>query len=349
MKKNKNLILLLFICSIPFFMQFEKDTNKVRITLSSLASNNNIFIGTAVSSKYINTDEKYKNIIDDEFNIITTENEMKFDLIHPERERYNFLQSDALVNFGIEHNKKIRGHTLVWHRRIPEWLEKGQFSKAEMKSILKKHIQTIVGRYKGEIYAWDVVNEAFNEDGTLKDSIWLRTIGKEYIALSYKWAHEADPNALLYYNDFNIEEINAKSDAVYGLFQYFKRNNIPIDGLGMQMHTSIADPYNLEKVKNNIARMGKLNLDVQITELDISLGRYKKNSKVLGKLLNEQSAHYSDILNVCLATSTCTGFIMWGFTDKYTARKENEFPLILDNEYKPKPAYWSLFNTLEDY
>jgi len=330
-------------------MQFEKDTNKVRVTLSSLASNNNIFIGTAVSSKYINTDEKYKNIIADEFNIITTENEMKFDLIHPERERYNFLQSDALVNFGIEHNKKIRGHTLVWHRRIPEWLEKGQYSKAEMKAILKQHIQTIVGRYKGEIYAWDVVNEAFNEDGTLKDSIWLRTIGKEYIALSYKWAHEADPNALLYYNDFNIEEINAKSDAVYGLFQYFKRNNIPIDGLGMQMHTSIADPYNLEKVKNNIARMGKLNLDVQITELDISLGKYKKNSKVLGKLLTEQSAHYSDILNVCLATSTCTGLIMWGFTDKYTARKENEFPLILDNEYKPKPAYWSLFNTLEDY
>ncbi|MCM2983524.1 endo-1,4-beta-xylanase [Niallia circulans] len=334
-------ILVIFAISI---MTFE-DKNVETDSLALNAEKYNLLIGSAVNADYLESDIAYKKIIGEQLNVITTENEMKFDVIHPQKYEYNFIQSDKVVNFAIEYKQLIRGHTLVWHRRIPEWLTNESFSKEEMKKILKEHIQTVVRKYKGKIYAWDVVNEAFNEDGSLKDSIWLRTIGPQYISLSYKWAHEADPDALLFYNDYNIEEKNTKSDAVFKMVKDFKERNIPIHGIGLQMHTGTNSNYDFNNIKQNMTRFKGLGIQSQITELDVVLNIDNKS-----RLANEekQKEIYTKALRTCLDVDTCTAFIMWGITDKYTPRKVNEYPLIFDIEYRPKTTYRSLLDVLKE-
>jgi endo-1,4-beta-xylanase len=350
--KNILILVLLSLCLFLSYMLFQDNENASKQTfedfgLATLAQKHNLYIGSAVNSTYLLEDAKYQQLLSKEVNMITTENEMKFDIIHPEPSQYNFSKADQIVSFGIKNNMKVRGHTLVWHHRIPPWLEQGDYTKDEMKEILKKHIQTIVKRYKGKVYAWDVVNEAYNEDGSLKDSIWLRTIGPEYIALSFQWAHDADPNALLFYNDFNIEGMNPKSDAVYGMIKYFKRKNIPISGLGYQLHTKISNSLNEWKIKENLDRVSKLNMEIQLTEVDITVGDGNEKLGSLNSMFDKQADMYSKVLKTCLETNSCTAFIMWGISDKYTARKENKYPLIFDANYQPKKAYWSLVEMLE--
>jgi len=291
-------------------------------------------------------DRTYREILAREFNVVTPENELKFGPLCPLPNTYNFRPADEIVKFAERNKMKVRGHCLVWHNQLPSWIY-GDFTREELMDILRNHIYTVVGRYKGKIYAWDVVNEAIADDGSLRQTIWLEKIGPEYIELAFKWAHEADPDALLFYNDYGIEEINRKSNAVYELVRGLLKKGVPIHGVGFQTHLSLERPPNLDSVAKNIKRFEELGLIVEITEMDVSIRK-----PATSKELDMQAKIYSDILKIYLSSSNPRTFVMWGFVDKYSWI-DYTFPgygaaTIFDNEYNPKPAYNSLLAVLEE-
>jgi endo-1,4-beta-xylanase len=251
-----------------------------------------------------------------------------------------------VVNFAESNRMKLRGHTLVWHRQIPKWLVEGNFTRNETIKILKEHIQTLVGRYRGKILAWDVVNEAV-DDKTGKfrtDSFWYQKLGSDYIKLAFEFAREADPDAKLYYNDYSAEGMNVKSDGVYNLLRELKKQGIPIDGIGWQMHE--INGFRIETQHSaNAKRLIALGLELSITELDV---RVKLPVSV--EDLRKQADAYRDIADFCLDEPQCKAILIWGFTDKYSWIPK-EFTkmgdaLIFDKFYKPKPSYTALLEAL---
>ena len=171
-------------------------------SLRSLAQARGIAIGAAVGPQYLRDEPAYAETLGREFSMLTPENAMKFGLVHPDRDRYDFTDADYIVDFAEAHGMQVRGHNLVWHFQLPTWLTEGTWTRDELIAILHEHITTVVGHYRGRVAAWDVVNEAVGDDGSLRDTIWLRGIGPEYVDMAFRWAHEADPDALLFYNDY---------------------------------------------------------------------------------------------------------------------------------------------------
>lgn len=329
---NKNTIISFILISSIFFtylLFFQKSTS-----LRELAIKNNILIGTAVTAEPLLKETQYRDVIKKEFSLVTLENELKFARIHPEKNVYNFFPADFIVEFAKENDLRVRGHTLVWDQQLPNWLIEIT-SRDELKQILKNHIQTTMQHYKGEIYAWDVVNEAFNDDGTLKDNIWLRIIGPEYIELAFSWAHEADPQALLFYNDFHNEGLNAKSQAIYQMAKKFKQKGIPIDGIGFQLHTSVKESLNYKDISENFYRFSKIGMECQVTEMDVSLESADASTE---ENLEKQANIYKRMSEVCLSSQNCSAFVTWGFTDKYSWIQKYK-PLLFDNKFRKKPAY----------
>ncbi|NHV99577.1 MAG: endo-1,4-beta-xylanase [Thaumarchaeota archaeon] len=312
--------------------------------LRVLAEKHGIYIGAAVGADQLRIKE-YAETLSREFNILTTENALKFERVHPERNVYSFSEADAIISFAEANGMKVRGHTLVWHNQLPEWITRGNYSREEWIRILHDHVTTVVNRYRGRVYAWDVVNEAVDEDGSLRETIWLRNIGPEYIELAFKWAHEADPEALLFYNDYGAEGMGVKSDAVYNLVKTLLEKGVPIHGVGLQMHVSTEHYPAPQEVVANIKRLGDLGLEVHITEIDVRI-RLPADSKSLVK----QAEIYRDMLKACLSSKKCTAFVMWGFTDRYSWIPGffNGYgsALIFDENYNPKPAYYYILRTL---
>ena len=316
-------------------------------SLRSLAQKRGIGIGTSVDWPPFTNDANYRAVLAREFEILVPENAWKFEHVHPKRDRYDFSQVDELMAFAQANNMQMRGHPLVWHYSLPKWVDQGNFSRAELMDILRNHIQTVVGRYRGQIPAWDVVNEAINRDGSLRDTIWLRNIGPEYIDLAYRWAHEADPQAKLFYGEYMTEEINPKSDGVYNLVSGLIQRGVPIHGVGFQSHLGLSYLPNLDSLAQNFKRFNELGLEVQFTELDMKI---QDGQGSLEKRIAEQAKAYRDLLEVCLQAQNCTAFITWGFTDRYTwianVTGEIEAPLIFDESYRPKPAYEAIQQVL---
>src|SRR5262249_45520509 len=188
-------------------------------TLRSAADERGLFVGAAVNMNPFRNEAAYTQTLGREFNMLVAENAMKLDAMHPAQNTYNFTDADALVSYAEANNMAVRGHTLVWHNQIPGWLTGGNFTRDQGIAIMRDHIMTVVGRYRGRIAAWDVVNEAVSDNnGQLRtDSFWHQRIGPEYIAMAFQFAHEADPDAKLYYNDYSAEGLGAKSDAVFNL------------------------------------------------------------------------------------------------------------------------------------
>src|SRR5262245_49514707 len=209
-------------------------------SLRDLADQRNIRIGAAVDPSHFG-EAAYADTLAREFSQVEPENAMKFGPIHPGVSTYNFAQPDQIVQFAQDHGMAVRGHTLVWYQQNPSWLTAGNFSSDQLAQILHDHISTVVGRYAGRVYAWDVVNEAFNDDGTMRSTIWsnapgIGLAGTAYIEQALQWAHEADPAAVLFYNDYNGEGLGAKSDAIYRMAQDFRARGVPLGGIGLQMH-----------------------------------------------------------------------------------------------------------------
>ena len=206
---------------------------------------------------------------------------------------------------------------------------------------------TEVTRYRGQVNIWDVVNEAIGDDGNLRASTWLRGIGADYIDMAFQWAHEANPQARLFYNDYGGEGLGRKSDAIYTLVKGLLQRGVPIDGVGLQMHISLDRYPNAQDVLANMQRLTALGLEVQITEMDV---KTKDDARPMQAKLAAEAQLYSAMLHTCLSVAGCTAFVMWGFTDAhswipaYTGHPD--YPLIFDGKYRPKPAYFALENVL---
>jgi endo-1,4-beta-xylanase len=318
-------------------------------SLRAAAEKRGLHIGAAINSSHLFSEQEYMDTLGREFNMFTPETEMKFDQISPERGKYNFETADRIVAFAEANRMAIRGHALVWHLAIPAWVANGKFSRDETINILHEYISTMVGHYKGRIYQWDVVNEGVYDDGRFRRSLWLDEIGPEYIEMAFRWAHEADPAALLFYNDYSLDDLNTKSNAVYRLAKDLRAKGVPWDGIGFQMHIR-ADAYPRPgSVKANMERFAALGMVVQITELDVS------THYVFGApeaRLKKQAQTYHDMAATCLSVNACLGVVTWGITDKYTWLHDfygpDDRPLLFDESYKPKPAYDALLAVLNN-
>jgi endo-1,4-beta-xylanase len=206
-------------------------------TLRFKAQTLGFLIGSAVRLKALKNDATYGELLAREFNVITAESAMKFSAIRPTHGEFDFADADTIVNFATTYGMRVRGHTLIWHYSTPRWLVEGNFSKEEVSAILKEHIQTVVSRYRGRVYAWDVINEAINDEGTgLRQTFWSKMLGEDYIAQALTWAREADPDAKLFYNDYGGEALGNKSDAIYKMLKSLKGRGLPINGIGLQSH-----------------------------------------------------------------------------------------------------------------
>ncbi len=300
-------------------------------------------IGAAASADHLIHDSSYTQTLIHDFNLITTENALKFGPVHPDPDRYDFEAADRIVEFGLTHNLKIRGHTLIWHNQQPDWLIQNSWQRDELLNVLQNHITTVMERYKGKIAIWDVVNEAINDEGSFRETFWFRNLGKDYISRSFHMAHTADPEALLFYNDYGAEEMNKKSDAVYELIASLLQENVPIHGVGLQMHVDVENPPDPDSVAKNIKRLSDLGIRVQITEMDVRIPLPASRAD-----LTKQGDIYRAMLDLCLDNPACTAYILWGFTDRYSwipgFFDGYGKALIYDEMYNPKPAYDSLMS-----
>lgn len=348
----------MMIAAFTFALQTVTALTQVSLTptLRQAASAHDIKIGTAAASAFL-SEPDYSAILGSEFSQLQAENEMKFGEIHPRPETdpspYNFKGADTLVAFARAHNMVVRGHTLVWHNQVSPWVAKGNFTPAQLAKILQAHIDTVMKHYAGQVYAWDVVNEAFNDDGTMRHTIWYDQPGigagpdTKYIEQALRWARESDPKAKLFYNDFNAEDVNKKSDAVYAMAKDFKERSVPLDGIGFQAHIDLKfdDPAKLESFAKNMDRLAKLGLELQITELDIRLPDSSAET------LAAQAKLYGEITTLCVQQPACKLVQVWGFTDKHSwvpgFFKGQGWALPWDANYKKKPAYEGVRAALE--
>lgn len=319
------------------------------------ASRRSITIGAAAASVYL-AEADYSKFLASEFSDLQAENEMKFALIHPRANTdphpYDFRGADALVSFAQSHSMVVRGHTLVWHNQISKWVTNGNYSASQLAEILHDHINTVTTHYASQVYAWDVVNEAFNDDGTMRHTLWYDRpgigagAGTSYIEQALRWAHAADPKAKLFYNDYDAEEVNAKSDAIYAMAEDFKKRGIPLDGIGFQAHVSLKfdDPKKLESFAQNLQRFAQLGLELHITELDVRLTDSTPAS------LSAQAKLYGEITAICVQQSNCKLLQTWGFTDKHSwipgFYKGEGWALLWDANYQKKPAYTAVHDAL---
>ena len=320
------------------------------ISLRVLAGWRGLQLSAAVNVEALAYDNAYRETLAREFNTVVPENAMKWEVIQPQRGVYDFAAADAVVKYAEAYGLAVRGHTLVWHLQLPSWLAYRTWSRSELMAILHDYIATVVGRYRGKVAAWDVVNEAVEADGSLLDNVWLRGIGPDYIELAFRWAREADPDALLFYNDYGIDGFDRKANTVFAMIRDMKARGVPIDGVGLQMHTALAWPPDFPTLSAAMARWATLGVRVRISEMDI---RIWEESGTPQQKLAAQATIYGDVITACLTQPACDGFGLWGFTDKYSwvygltgHAYPAEAPLIFDPEYRPKPAYDALQQAL---
>ncbi|UII23322.1 endo-1,4-beta-xylanase [Fulvivirga ligni] len=317
-------------------------------------------VGVAVYPSALKGEEA--KLITSEFNGMTPENVMKMGPIHPKPDEYYWKDADQIAAFAKENNLKLRGHALCWHQQTPNWLFKDSLgndvNKEELLARLKDHITTVVNRYKGTIYAWDVVNEAVADDSTMiyRDSKWHQICGKEFVAKAFEYAKAADPNAKLFYNDYNIVRPE-KRERVYTFLKELIDNGVPIDGVGIQGHWSIFEPSENE-LKTAIEKYASLGLEVQITELDVSIYPWEKNvrerkpgesDEYTAELQKKQSKKYAMFFRVFREyKDTITGVTFWNISDKYSwldtypVPGRKNYPLLFDQNFNRKQAYWEV-------
>lgn len=315
--------------------------------LRASADQREFHIGAAVAMSPFRTESTYFKTLQREFNIVVAENAFKWNAMRPTRTTFNFTDSDALVEFALANKMKIRGHTLVWHRQLPGWLTKGTFTRDEVIELLSEHINTFVGRYRGKIWAWDVVNEAIDDEtGDYRTtSFWYQHLGADYIKMAFEFAHQADPQARLYYNDYSIEGMDKKSDAVFNLIKNLKAQGVPIDGVGWQMHQINGFRIQPEH-QANAKRLAELGLEISMTEMDVRIPLPTSPEK-----FQQQALAYQDAVRFCLSEANCKALVTWGFSDKYSwipsTFTGTGDALIFDNQFQPKPAYFALKEILE--
>jgi endo-1,4-beta-xylanase len=317
-------------------------------------------VGVAVSPQALQGAEG--ELILKHFSSMTPENAMKMGPIHPEENRYYWDDADNIIDFAQKHNLKVRGHALCWHEQTPAWMfidAKGDtVSKAILLQRLKDHITTVVSRYRGKVYAWDVVNEAIADDPKqlLRKSPWYRICGEDFIIKAFEYAHAADPAAQLFYNDYNTERPE-KRDRIYTLLKKIVDANVPIHGVGLQGHWSIFEPTETE-LRSTLDKFSSLKLKVQITELDISIYKWEKFQRdkrqgesdvFTSELESKQLEQYKMVFKIFREyKNVITGVTFWNISDKYTwldyypVNGRKNYPLLFGVDLKPKRAYFAV-------
>lgn len=339
------------------------------------AFKDHFLIGAALNRAQIyEEDVRGSNIVKTQFNTISPENVLKWESVQPKPNQFTFDAADRYVAFGEKNGMFIIGHTLIWHNQTPAWVFTGANGKLvnrnELLKRMRKHIFTVVNRYKGKIQGWDVVNEALNEDGSLRESLWLKIIGKDYIAKAFEFAHEADPQAELYYNDYSLENTSKLNGAVK-LVKYLQKNKIPIQAIGLQGHNNLTFPT-LKQQENALLEFAKLGIKINITELDVSVlpdpegfsGAevtldYAKQEK-LDPYKNELpyeveqklASRYAELFGVFIKHSEKISRItFWNVTDAdswlndFPVRGRTNYPLLFDRKGNPKHAFEAVLKT----
>ncbi|NIG55037.1 endo-1,4-beta-xylanase [Chitinophaga sp. Cy-1792] len=320
-------------------------------------------IGVAVTPWALKGPEA--DLIVQQFNSLTPENAMKMSAIHPLENVYHFRDADYIVEFAVHHGMKVRGHTLCWHNQAPDWLFKNEKGDTVSKEILlqrlKAHIATVVSRYKGKVYAWDVVNEVISDkpDEFYRNSAWYRICGPEFIEMAFRWAHEADPDALLFYNDYN--EISAvKRAKIIRMINELKEHGVPVQAVGLQAHWAVNEP-SAAQLEATLHDFSTLKMPLQITEMDISVykkeheSRAAKAGDTLMAFTPEKEQAQLTQYKMCFDIfrkfkGILTGVTFWNVSDRYTwldnfpVRGRKDYPLLFDQQLKPKKAYWQVVN-----
>ena len=326
-------------------------------SLREQADKRGLLVGAAVEPALF-AEAPYASTLAREFNMVEPENVMKWGTIRPAQDKFNFEPGDKVVAFAQAHKMKVRGHCLLWSEYNPAWLSKGSFTPEQLSKLLQEHITMVMKHYSGKVFAWDVVNESFLANGKIEPSIWydspgigLAEKGTAYIEQAFRWARAADPNALLFYNDYDTEGLNPKSDAVYAMVKDFKKRGVPIDGVGIQAHINL-DMKEIESLAANLARLTALGLQVHFTEMDVAVPLAANGVLLDQEDLARQAGIYRFVAKACLQQRGCTAFQTWGFTDKYSwipgyTKGAKGRALLFDQEYQPKPAYNALREALE--
>lgn len=316
-------------------------------TMGALAKEKGLDTGYALAAGDIYP-KKSVAIIKNDCTILTSENCMKWNNIRPKKDYWNWGDADALINFAEENGMRVKWHTLGWHQANPPFVSDIK-TREEGLALLDDYINTVMKRYKGRVYCYDVLNEMFNEDGTLRETVWFNAIGPDYIEHMLRTAHAADPDAKLYLNEYNDEAMGyPKADALYALVKDFKARGVPIDGIGMQLHLASDAPFDEAAVRKNIERYEALGVDVSFSEIDVrvKVGGTPEDFKA-------QQDLWCKLMQIALDEKAVKSFICWGFTDLhswvpgfYGGYGE---ALLYDKALKAKPAYKAVVKTMEEY
>jgi endo-1,4-beta-xylanase len=336
-------------------------------TLREAAAAQGLYIGAAASADEYGPPDlllnaSYAGLLSTQYSELEPGNAMKWDVTQPTQTTYNFQPGDELVAFAQANNMRVRGHNLCWYQQFPSWLAPyaAGATAQEMSTLLQNHINAEVTHFKGEVFAWDVVNEAFNDPSGsavpgLRDSIWynqpgIGQTGTGYIEQALRWAHAADPNALLFYNDYNIEGPGPKFTAVYNMVQDFVQRGVPINGVGFEMHITTDGYPSAAGLAQNMQQLAALGIQVHITEMDVRLP-VGSSGLASASDLQTQAQIYQSIMTVCLQQPNCTAFQMWGvsYNDSWIP---SFFPgygaaLPFDFNYQPTPAFNALMAAMQ--
>jgi endo-1,4-beta-xylanase len=336
-------------------------------SLRALGMRHDLYIGTAVDMAALNdaNDPRYRALVRSEFSSVTAENVMKWESLEPTRGTYNWGPADQLVDFARQNNQRVRGHVLVWQNQLPAWLTSGvadgSISKDGLRGLLKRHITNVVKHFKGKIWQWDVVNEAASDPWDTPSTIhykgfWAQQLGPGYLADAFRWARAADPKALLFYNDYNIESFGSRDPAtdktqfVYDFVRQLRAAGVPIDGVGSQGHLGTQfGNYDALQVADALKRFSDLGVATAFTEVDVRSrmtdGVVAGDSEEINPRLQASALNYSVLLQACLADRHCLSFTVWGFTDRHSwvpgwfTNPPEGMATIFDENYQPKRAY----------
>ncbi|MDI9260045.1 endo-1,4-beta-xylanase [Alicyclobacillus sendaiensis] len=320
-------------------------------------------VGAAVNAKTIHT---HADLLERHFSSLTPENEMKWERIHPAEDTYAFSAADQIVLFARDHGMFVRGHTLVWHNQTPSWVFQDALGQSAPRKLvqarLEAHIAEVVGRYRGAVSCWDVVNEAVIDqgEGWLRPSPWRQALGDDYIETAFRLAHQADPGALLFYNDYN-ETRPEKRERILRLVEHLLDRGAPVHGVGLQMHVSLDDPP-VEEMEEAIERYRALGLRLHVTELDVSVypwvhepDRPQAPARPYDEEMAERlAARYEDLFRLFLRhRDVIDNVTLWGVADDSTWRDDfpvkgrKDFPLLFDVHHAPKEAFWRVVGVAE--
>jgi len=328
-------------------------------TIRDLAKERGRFIGTILNSEWFNDDiePEFTEIHKTQFNVVVAENEMKFDATEPAENEFNYTKGDKMVEYAQANGLRVRGHALAWHSQVAGWVsQKYGGNKTELLRVLKNHIDSVVGHWKGKVAEWDVVNEAvndeYNADWRSTNSVWYEGIGPEFLDSAFVWAHAADPDAELCYNDYSLEwglREGSKASFVVEQVKRWKENGIPITCVGTQTHIEIAHETTPQNVRALAKALAELGVTLNITELDI--GFPLGNADKLTSADYEKQGHlYRQFMDVFLEEPNMGEFVIWGLTDAHSwldGQQGKTQALLYDKQYNPKPAYDSVMASLK--